>query len=348
MILSPEQNLKRLLSKPAAAVNLKLRGQFKVMVHREGQLVQETDWFDNLILDQGLDYLGTMSLMPSVVYPNGPMGYAHIGTGTSPAVTTQTSLENYLMGVSYANTNFFENEGPPNYKSNIVQYYRFAQGAVVGGVSEVGVGRQITDGQLFSRARLVDSNGNPTTIVITAVDQLTIAYQLTIVPNTQAVVGSVVLEGVTYNWSAYMTGINNLGNAATNLRMPTPNSARPFMGVPYAQNLVQGVLYGGGTPLSPSVLVDNNVPGATATLDITGQATSNITYAYTTGSYTATSTLSLVPSVGNVVGGIQCIQIKFAVTDIDIGFRVLYYFNAPIPKTNTKLLRFEFVTSWSR
>lgn len=348
----PQKQLARLLQpKPKgpelAGPSFALKGRYQLTVRRDGQIVEQTPWFDNLILDQGLDYLGQMSLLASNIYPNGVMGYAQIGTDGSPAAVTQTQLGAYSGGAIYSSTSSYQNSGAPNYVGTAVQFYTFATGALVGTFREVGVGRQLANGQLFSRALITDLSGQAAPLVLTAVDQLTIAYALSVVPTLTQASGTVVLESVTYNYTANMTFAGNIGNYAAALKMPNPSINLPFMGVAWANGFTQGTVYGPGTPLSPTVLTDSNVPNATSAVDVVA-GSNNIAYSYVTGSFAAKSTWQIGPTQGNLAGGIQCLVARFAFTDAANSFRVLYYFDNPIPKTNVKLLRLVFNVTWTR
>ena len=109
-----------------------VRGEYRLVVNTP-QGERDTGWFDNLILDQGLDFLG-MDVYP--VY------YASIGTGTAPPDVSQTSLSAHTAYATVNNSGMSTvvNLGAPSYASQHTFSYTFAQGAVVGNMTEVGVG----------------------------------------------------------------------------------------------------------------------------------------------------------------------------------------------------------------
>jgi hypothetical protein len=341
-----QKQLDRLMKKAEDALqgpNLGIKGEFRLIVRRYGDIIHETPWFSNLILDQGMDYLGTMSLNPAATFPFGPCGYAHVGTGGSTPVATQTQLDTYVAGVKYSNTSSYLNSGAPNYVATNYQFYSFPLGSLVGTYKEVGISRTLANGSLFSRALIRNSKGQVAALTLTAVDQLTIAYGLTVVPILAPYNGTVNLEGANYSYQAYMTYLTNLGTSSGQLKMPNPSSATPFLG--FTVSGVQATVYGAGTPLSPTVLTDGPVPGATSQVDLSTLASY---YQYTAGTYTARIQLDIFPVQGNLAGGIQCVMARFCLTSPDNSYRVLYYFNNPVPKTNQKLLRLVFTTTWSR
>lgn len=349
MLTSPEHKLTQIMEAlPRAEINLgvKLQGRYGLTVRRHGEVVQELE-FDNLILNQGRDKLGTGSLGASV----GITQYAQIGTGTSTPVATQTQLDAYTAGVvNSSGSQTYSNSGAPNYTWTQTYVYAFAQGAVVGNMSEVGVGWTQTNGNLFSRARILDGSLNPTTITLTSIDQLTISYSLTFVPVTTGVPGTVTLEGTPYTYTAYLTNaVNSGGGPLTYLSV---SSNQPWGG--FAKNdLSQLALYlfpAGttvGTPLTNTSLPPNSTGAQNINASSSGSPS---TYSYTAGSYACTTTMVVQPSAGNFVGGIQGF---YAYLWLSVGgggtanYRIYFYFDTPIPKTNTKSFTIALTFSWA-
>lgn len=337
MLTSPEFKLNQIMRAHEAQVDFKMKGRYQLTVHRNGEIVQQTPWFDNLILNQGLDYIGQYN--NGTLTGTGPFDYAQVGTGTSTPAATQTQLDSFVASKTVNGASTFTNSGAPNYISTVVWNYTFVQGAVVGNMSEVGVGRLATTGGLFSRSRILDSSLNPTTITLTSIDQLTVSYALSIVPSLANVSSSVTLEGIAYPYTVYTT----YASSGTGANVGAPYIGLPWFAPTMTTNATQGDVYGAGTPLSPTVLTDASVPGATSQANLSKDA--NSTYSYTVGTYTGIYTLSIGPSVGNLSGGIQCLRVQ-----INIGqcpFYVLYYFTTPIPKINTKRLNLVMTCSWS-
>jgi len=342
----PQAVLAKLLAVPGPSI--RLSGRYKLTVRRHGLPRYVSPWFDNLILDEGLDYLGTMSGLAASVYPNGPCGYAHIGTGTSTPVVGQTHLDNFFAGALYTGAGVYANAGSPSYTGTATQFYTFAQGALVGVFTEVGISRTLADGGLFSRALILDSNGVPSALQLESVDQLTIAYSLSIAPNLGTISGVVPLGATSYNYSAYMTYAQNIGNCSTNLKMPNPSVNRPFMGIGYTAGTNQLVCAAAGTPLSSTVLTDSTISGATSLVNVDAPGSNNTIYNYIAGAHTSESIVTIDLTQGNLVGGIQSVMAKLCYSDLIDSFRVLYYFANPIPKTSQKIMKLAFASSWSR
>ncbi len=109
--------------------------------------------FKNLILNQGLDYFGNITTGDTVIKA------AQVGTGTTVPAESQTALATYLAGTTTVQTSVGGNAGSPFYYSYSRPTFRFSQGAAAGNLTEVGVGRQSATGALFSRALIMDGNG---------------------------------------------------------------------------------------------------------------------------------------------------------------------------------------------
>lgn len=313
--------------------NFSLRGEFHFIVtDHNGDVVTHTE-SPNLILDQGKDYIGLAGT------PGQPelFGYAHIGTGTTTASASQTQLDAFSAAAARTSANW-SNSGSPSYNKVCTFVYSFAQGAVIGNMSEVGISRTAATGQLFSRARIVDSGGNPTTLALTAFQQLTIVYVLTLVPDLSNVPGQVVLGGTTYNYTACTTYANGLTGYTS------MGSSRPpfsiFLG---STGSTQGECYAAGTPLSSTVLTDTNVPGSTGSTSV--QDTGLSSYSYTLGTYVGNTSFVISKPNGNVSGGIQCIRLftNFA----GIPLYIIYYFTVPIPKNSDNTLTLGLQVSWN-
>lgn len=352
MLRSPQASLDKIMKKATIPdgeahvnVNLHMKGRYQLTVRRHGEIVQQTPWFDNLILNQGLDILGLGGNNGSP--ERRPLQYCQVGTGTSTPNVSQLQLDSLLAGVGYTSSSFSSvSSGAPNYIRTHTIFYSFAQGAVVGNVSEVGVGLTPTAGNLFSRARVVDGGGNPTTIAITAIDQLTVTYALSIVPDVTQTNASVVISGVTYPYTATICDANNWGTLGSGSGpgnfYVTPEY--PFMGVVRVDNATNGAVYPAGSTLSPTILTDFSPSGVERGFNCVA-AQQN--YTYVSGSFTATFNIYIKASEGNASGGFQTMFIYVNMGSASNSKMVFYFTGAAIPKTNTTALNLVMTVSWS-
>lgn len=127
----------------------------------------------NMLLDGFFDRFASGNLDPS-------KWYFFVGSGTTPAVATQTQLVNKIGDFKYANALKNDNvKVGSDYIASSTGEGKWELGDIVGNISEVGVrmGDRIGD-TVDSRALIVDDQGNPTTITVTAEDKLEISYTL--------------------------------------------------------------------------------------------------------------------------------------------------------------------------
>lgn len=185
-----------------------LAGQFRLVVRGpEGDIRRDTGFFDNIILDSGLNRWGTGAVS----------GGAAIGTGTSTPLATQTGLDAQAAWTTNAVVNGSAgNSGSAPYYGTLTFTYRFALGALNGNYTEVGIG-WASGANMFSRALIVDALGNPTTLTVTSAEQLDVTYVLrayvpTVDTSTVVTIGGVsttvtgrAANASTVGWGAQMS-----------------------------------------------------------------------------------------------------------------------------------------------
>ena len=183
-------------------LNFGVKGRFKIeAVKRDGTRRVVADWFDNLILNAGLNRMGTAAII------NGCM----VGTGTATPAATDTALQAQVAHTTTAP--FADSYGADTTENylRIRKYFRFAEGVAAGNLAEVGVGW--ASGRCFSRARILDGSGNPTTITILSDESLDVTYELRVYPPTTDVTGTLTLNSINYD---YVLRTARLGAADAN------------------------------------------------------------------------------------------------------------------------------------
>jgi hypothetical protein len=301
-----------------------LRGEYRFVITRGDGSTEDTGWFPNLILDQGLDRMGSAFQTPI-------FSICRVGTGNSTPVNTQTALDSPLGSPSTANStaNSNTNEGAPLYRSTLTFNYVFAQGAVVGNISEVGVGWATTGNTLFSRALILDNLGSPTTITLVAIDQLTVFYRVRVAPTLTDATGSVLIGSTTYNFTSRVCSAANFGNVQYIFAY----------GHEYLGKLYIASTYQAGAGLAA---ITASVPTGTQS----GANSTGSLQAYTPGTFYRDSSLSFSISQGNATGGIQALSLVYGEPYQPFRFQIV--FNTPIPKTNTNVLTLTIRFSWAR
>ena len=295
-------------------VPVELGGEFQLRrldgVTRE--VIEETPWTHNLVLDTGLDRFGAALTHNS---------FCRIGTGTTAPANGDTALQSQSASTQTIISNSASNAGASTYATTTTTVWEFALGAVVGNMAEVGVGwTASTASTLFSRARINDAGGSPTTITVLVTDILQVSYRFTIYPQVTDVTGNVTISG---NVHAYTS---RCYNAANPIQM---NANSLFLTGILTVNATNGTING---------ITSSGASGTTATL------TSGALQAYTNGNYYRDFTVSANISQGNLSGGIQSMNILIngAITSTQIGF-------VPnILKDGTNVLNLTFRYIWAR
>lgn len=244
-------------------VSTKVAGRFTLHVYRDGELRQTVGPFDNLVLNQGLDIL--CGGIPGGYGSAYVMTYVDVGTGTNTPsitdITLQTPLGNPQIYSSGGSSTYVA--GPPAYHT-ITSVYTYPLGALVGNISEIGVGGAASNFNppvsrpflLFSRALIVDGGGSPTVVSLTSADQLVVTYEVRRYLDLTISTGSVVISGVTY---ATQTQIYSI---TSNFQGPNvlPPYGVSFFGAYTTQTLVSPTTSvipgGGGTRLSSNMVFD--------------------------------------------------------------------------------------------
>lgn len=280
----------------------------------------------NLITDFGWVRLLNMTTVPM----SGAV--LQVGTGNTPPVASDTALVALLASKTGAG------DAVPTNGADTIGTYRgkrysfaFAQGAVVGNVAEVGFKVATADGSLTSRSLTKDGLGNPAVIVVTAIDVLTVVYELRYYLNrTLSVSGTTSVAGTPTNWT--------LMAAADNIGMDIANAV-----IGYKPVSTFNFTYGTGFSMG-AVGTDPTGPSSSSTRTLTG-----VTVNSTLG--TVTYTLPFGTGDANQSGGLfglliyQHMETNSAMANLG---KYKISFSPPIPKDNTKTLAFNITLTFTR
>lgn len=177
-----------------------LSGEYRIVVKQNDTIKHDTGWFKNLILNSGLNRIGTANSgdTPRLI------AYCKLGTGTSTPNVNQTALDNQIAVKGFFSNSGSGNQGATTYAGRIQYLYKFDYGEVVGTISEVGVGWDLGVGNLFSRTLV-----QPAPITITANEFLEVYYRLDFIPILTDTSGTANIAGTNYNFTIRRTGVNN-------------------------------------------------------------------------------------------------------------------------------------------
>lgn len=320
--------------KPEIKCEILMRGRFRCQTFTpSGVMTQDTGWFDNLILNQGLDQIGAGQSPYNA--PNGAPylnSVCSVGTGTTTPAITDTQLTSYGVasltpgsGVWGATVTY--NSGSIPYWSCVWQY-TFAAGVATGTWSEIGVGNWYSNTNpqpiLFSHALITTGGGSPTTVTVTGTESLIVTYELDYYINTTTNSYSFAISGVTYSGSY--------------LRATVTTTPALFFSLVYGingNNNVNMNVYNG------TIGTITTQPSGTAAGGPNGM-TGSQTNTYTNGTYFNSFQAAFNTGQGNVSGGISAFM-------INAGHGSWQFSVSPsIPKTSSYQLTIQFSISWAR
>lgn len=290
-----------------------ITGEFRLVVSRpDGSIVREME-FPNLLLNAGLNRLGT---------DNG-IGFCTIGAGTSTPTATETTLQSRSQSTNTTLAGSATTSGGASpYWTGYTFGFRFPIGSLNGNYTEVGVGWTST--LMASRALILDIGGAPTTITVGSGEQLDVFYTRKLYPPLTDVVTTPSIGGVstTVTTRAHVAGSINNTESAWNAS-EWPRTSRTDGEYCYAYSGAIGVLTG-----SPS--------GTQSTPDSCSNS------AYSNNSYTRAINVSFGLARGNVGGGIAAAICGWRMCSFQYGF------SPAIAKTSAQTLALVYSTTWAR
>lgn len=279
--------------------------------------------FPNMILDQGLDYMGDNWHYIS---------NCQIGTGTTTPTVTDTQLVNPIAVASVMTQNQVGVViGPPRFAYGRM-VYRFAAGSGTGNLTEIGVGWANGLGAtLYNRALILDSGGNPIAITKLADEVLDVTYELRCYIPTDDYAGSFTITGS--------------GTHDYIIRAAEADQVKPQFNAGWGPQYMFGTQYwnssagmasnaGNGGAFTGNIGDINNQPSG----GYGGPAPSIVTAPYVPGSLERTQKFTYG------LGGnpIRSILYSFGWNSFQIQF------DPVIPKSPENSLEIEFIHSWAR
>lgn len=318
---------------PDLTVRVRVGGEYMAVLNQGTDREFSTGWQPNMVLDQGLDYLGEASAAASL------SAFCSVGTSSTAVAAGQTSLVAFLAATGSIVGSTQSNLGAATYKGQGTLQYQFVQGAVIGNITEMGIGKVNTGAQLFSRCLIIDGAGTPVALPVTSIDQLTIYYRVTVTPVLTDLASSVTISAVAYSYTARLANAANFADSfATTLQGGTgvPAFGKVVLAASRAYDSTSAL---GAITTTPS--------GTNVQLSLGASTSTRGTY--TNGNFYCDNTLVLDPTAGNATGGIGALMLAFS---YGAGSSVLalfqYKFATVIPKDNTKTLTLVTRFAWSR
>ena len=313
--------LKIIESKDELLLPVGVKGRYKLATLGRYGRRRESAWFDNLILDAGLERFGNS---------NATHNTCVVGTGTTAPVVTDTQLETLLVSASSIQSAVNATLSSSPYGARKTWTYEFATGIAEGNLTEVGVGWGAA--ALFSRALIEDAGGAPTTFTVQADEILRVTYELTAYPPLADLAGSVDISGVNHNTVMRGAGVSGAGWRLS----PTGNQFTFQLGTG-GQNGFDHIAYDGAL---------GAITGTPAGSFDEASFRSNI--AYTPGNLYSDYSVNYGLDQANFGGGISAIMTDMAQSGTGARMRFQCSYDPAIPKDNTNVLTLNFRHSVAR
>lgn len=285
----------------------------------------------NLITDFGWSRLSNLAAS------NANLTICQVGTSNTPPATTDTALGALLAQVT-GNTTVVNGTGTDvngNYTWSRITF-AFAQGAVIGNVAEVGFKVVTEDSGVTSRSLVKDGLGNPAVIVCTAIDQLTVLYELRYYRSAFDVTTSLTIGGVstTVIFRDAGTTSNGTGVSSTTIGGLSPT------------HTVVNNHYGTGSTFGA---VGVGVSG-TATTVAAAAVLNKVVTVNPTNTTVTFSTSVIGTSAGNSTGGVLNALWQFGTPVNGLGAygSAKANFSPIMPKDNTKTVQYSFSYVFTR
>ena len=187
-------------------ISMGLKGRYKLIVRKQdGSVARETDWFDNLITDAGLNRIGS-----------GGFAYCHVGSGSNAPSVLDTGLQTFIGSTAAVQDQKFRVDATGEKYGACVRTYRFAAGVATGNISEVGISWSNLTGSLFSRALVLDGSGSPISITVLSDEVLDVVYELRLYPPLVDKPISFTMGGVTHTGTLRIMSFFDYALGATN------------------------------------------------------------------------------------------------------------------------------------
>lgn len=308
------------MTQKAIPLNIGVAGFYNLKVVRPDGSVRRELEFENLIVDQGLDFLFDC---PDFAFG---LGYwsakCQVSTSSVTPVVTDDTLDSFVAtanatdGVDQPGTRTYV-PGTPYAYNQISRTYRFGTGAAAGVLAKIAVLPTNAGNSIFSATLIKDGGGSPTTVEVLADEILDVTYTVRFYYLTTDVVFSVFDGATEYGITARPANLSSSNTIHTDLGTVNTCSVAT-----YATQVLGAV---------------TSTPAGSPMYTSAGGFSWNT---YTIGSFTRTATLTIgaSDSTGNIGSA----------TFISRWLGYQFSFAPVIPKIAGKILSLRFVATISR
>ena len=263
----------------------------------------------NMIVRGGLNAIGnSSSLIRTCV----------VGTDSTTVSFEDTGLGAQIASTTTVQTETYGAQSSAPYFRWFRRTFRFGQGVAAGNLAEVGI--KIDNGVLFSRALIVDSAGNPTTLSILSDEYLDVTYEFRTYAETADLVQNLSVNGTQYTATLRSANITSGSNYQEYGIAHTLNSGSSYH-----------VMYNGSIGS-----VTGNPSGESYTHGRSLRGT------YVENAFDRTFIFSAGLNNANFTGGVKSIYLVTSQGNFQVEF------SPAIPKNNYMILTIDLTVQWSK
>lgn len=299
-----------------------IQGLFQAVLRRynaDGTYTDKVgaDWQENLITNFGMNG----------AYNNLLYQYVSVGTGSTAPAETDTALVARLATQQQSAQPTITSTTSSPYYNEYTYNFTFTTGAVVGNITELGLHYSSTSyTSLVTRALFKDGSGVPTSIPVTAEDQLIITYKIRIYLPENTTTNVFTVNGTDYTVTLRPAQLSSTRNSSTVLSNG--------IGLTQIGGLSVTSYYGGSAVIGPITGTPTGTNGSD-TVTVTRAA-------YVTGNFYADYTISFALASANR----NQLQVWTHSTPCPSYWQ--WSVSPAITKTNTQTLSFTHRVTWAR
>jgi hypothetical protein len=286
-----------------------------------------TDWFPNIITDQGLDRMGDNADW---------LKWCQVGAGNATPTALDTGLVSRIAGTITVTTISSGAQATAPYFGWCQKTFRFGAGVAAGNIAEVGVGWASSGTTLYSRALVLDGGGSPTTVTVLSDEALDVTYQHRVYPPLTDTVGVININGIDYTYTVRAAGVTkgmSLSNGTITDRYGW-GIGTSFIGTLEGNNATLHHAYATSGSINASI---TGIPSGTY-----NEASTDTDAAYSVGTLSRAATITFSLTNANFAGGIEAFRIGYYWSTFQVGF------SPKLPKLSSNNLSLGFSHSWAR
>lgn len=320
-------------------INTKLSGRYKIQkfkVDGDGNCIESTgelvaDWFENTIVDDGLNWIGVNGTSPI----NTVLVQCRVGGGNTTPTESDTTLVSQIGTTTTVTSTTNGTSGSSPYYGYVRKTFRFGVGAAAGNLTEVGIFGHTGNNTMFSRSLIKNGSGDPITITVLSDEILDVTYEVRIyAPETDITYGPLSISGVDYSGTIRAANVNIADS---------PGGGWGLISVDGTQNSSFGLFVWWNYNQHVSLFSSDVLGSITGSISGTEySASSCTTSSYTIGNFYNDYELLWDLEDGNIAGGAGSLYLPTMIGAYQMNF------TPKIPKDATYRLKLNIRISWGR